>query len=175
MGATILLRDAGLDVLPTEENVQEDSTYHATRLADAQRRLDELEDMDTADASEAAEREHADAVRAYSDAQFDYYGMSKRYEVMRAKVAAWEPPTEDHVGFKEFMLSQLDESADFDLHEPKRPERGLSAAEWLKREIEKAERDRAYHRQQMEGQAERNEKRVEWIRELRASLEGVPA
>lgn len=174
MGGAVMLREADGSVLPTEENVVDTSTYHAEHLLAAEGRLDELANMTAAEASDAAEEEFEQQQKAFRLAQGDSYGLRRRYEHMREQVGAWEPPSEEHVGLKDFMLQQLSESIKFDCHEPTPPE-ALSSVGWLKKEIEKAERDVRYHREAAAKQAERNASRVWWISELRGSLEQVPA
>lgn len=171
MGATILLllRDASLDVVPTEENVIEDSTYNIDRFTAAEARLVELGEMSAEQAGEAAESDYHELFKAFRIAQGDYVGLKHRYKRMIERVEAWEPPTENHAGLKTFMLNQLDESLRCDCYEPTPPV-VLSASGWLRREIEKAERNVSYHREQVVEQDKRNSERRAWIRELHASL-----
>lgn len=176
IGAAIMLRDAGGDVLPTEDNVIDTTTYHVERIAQAEARLEELIEMPTDQAADAAEREHEEEIRNYRLRTGDYYALKRRYEVMREQVEAWQPPTEEHVGLKDFMLEQLDGSLKFDCHQPPAPPaRCLSAAEWFKREMEKAQRDIDYHRDEQAKLEERNDNRSAYVRALRESLEGIPA
>ena len=44
-----------------------------------------------------------------------------RYEAFLAQALTWTPPTEEHQNLKQFMLSQIKESMDFDLHTPREP------------------------------------------------------
>ncbi len=175
-GAAIMLRDASGDVLPTEDNVIDTSTYHVERLAEAEARLDALIEMPTAEAADAAEREHEQAIKNYRMTTGDYIGTKRRYETMLAQAKAWEPPTEDHIGLKEFMVEQLTTAMRFDCYQPDAPApRCLSAAEWFHREMEKAQRDIDYHREEQGKLEERNASRAAYVRALRESLEGVPA
>lgn len=174
-GSAIMLRDDSADVLPTEQNVVETTSYHVDRITEAEARLQELIEMSTADAADAADREHEDEIKRYKLAWGDYYGLKRRYEHMREQVGAWEPPTADHEGLKAFMLEQIDSSLRFDCHEPTAPpERALTAAGWLAREMESAQRDITYHRTEQAKLDERNAARVSWIRELRESLDLSP-
>jgi hypothetical protein len=42
-------------------------------------------------------------------------GVADRYTEMLLAVQAWEPPTSEHQGLKEFMVSQIEDSLDFDI------------------------------------------------------------
>ena len=44
-----------------------------------------------------------------------------RYDAMESQVLAWEPPTPDHQGLKNFMLNQIVDSRKFDAYTYEKP------------------------------------------------------
>lgn len=170
MGASILLRDESLDVLPTEENVGYSTEYHHKRLEEAKDFLALLEGMDETQANSEALQDYADALERYEDYEIKRKAIKERYESMLEHVSAWTPPTTEHEGLKEFMIQQLTESIDFDT------KHGLSypvkqtGAEWLEANKSKAQRDIDYHTSQIQKYKELNAGRRRWVRELRESL-----
>jgi hypothetical protein len=94
-----------------------------------------------------------------------------RYETMIAKVEAWEPPSENHVKFKEYMLEQLRESLEHDCGVFSMPVPAVSVA-WRDNEISRLYASVARAKTSIEEARERNEARREWVVSLLNSLEG---
>jgi hypothetical protein len=98
----------------------------------------------------------------------------KRYDAMLAKVRAWEPPTEEHVNFKKFMLEQLTSSIDHDCNtkydlEAIETYESLTAERYLELERDCWD-DVAYHEKHLAENKERNAERRAWIEALLESL-----
>jgi hypothetical protein len=178
MGPCVILRDHDADVLPTEENVVESTTYHEKALAKATEEIAELESL--------SEEELVARTNAYNEERSietassaeDRDELRQRYEQMLEQVVRWTPPTADHQPLKEYMVEQLTSSIE---HDTKGFE-GLSAftpltpTEYKERQLERAKRDRDYHAVELPKAQERNEWRSTWVRALRESLrEEVPA
>lgn len=99
--------------------------------------------------------------------------MKARYETMLAQVSAWEPPTPEHNGLKDFMLQQITESIKFDCSSDyDDPPTRVPGALWLHQRIERT-RDRiSRHAAEYEKEVERTEGRNRWLKALRDSLNG---
>lgn len=171
MGALMNMRDEPWDA-PIPERFEPSTKYHDEAQAKAEARLAELRAMSPLAVREAAQQAYAESVRADSDYEARKDEQRARYEAMLAKVEVWEPPTQDHVGFKEFMASQLRESISFDCSiggyrdAPKK----LEPSEWHEAEVKKALRDIEYHSAEREKEIERTESRNQWLASLRTSL-----
>lgn len=94
----------------------------------------------------------------------------KRYEAMLAKVRQWEPPTQEHVNLKDFMIEQLTDSIDFDCREYKSRICG-------KQEYMEYERSGKYYEDKLRVSKESLEKAIQscasrnaWLKDLRDSL-----
>lgn len=175
-GALMTMRDDSLDA-PIPQAF-EPSTYHAEAIDKAERRLMEVDLWTDDEAEVEAERDWNDRLKAIRKAESDRYAIKVRYEAMLARVEAWEAPTAEHVGLKEFMAEQLRRAIDFDTGtRPSSEWLGgtvrLTAAEYRAQQIERAERDIGYHTAEHEKELERTRTRNEWVAALRESLVGA--
>lgn len=168
-GATIDMRDDPADATIPDEF--QPSRNYGKWAAEERAKLARLEAMtpeeivaarDAAEARRAAEFAENDAERA------DWLS---RYEAMLESAKAWEPPTPEHVGMKQFMIKQLEESIRFDCGKPEWLSTPLPPApEWFAEEYRRAAEmaDRCDRMQREED--ERTASRNSWIKALRLSL-----
>lgn len=167
-GALILMRDDPMDA-PVPERF-EPSDYHPKRLAEAEAELERVSKMSPSKAGVAARKEREEALRYAAEYFAKQVQISDRYRAMIAQVEAWQPPTSEHVGLKEFMLQQLNESLKFDCgYLPDKPP-VKSGEEWKRERIAKLNNDIAYHKEELAKEIERTEGRNKWIADLRASV-----
>ena len=99
--------------------------------------------------------------------------LKNKYNDMLKKVVSWNPPTEDHVELKKFMVSQIEESITFDcsLSHLSIPEK-LEKEDWISTRIEMWSKDIKYYTKNHEEEIERVNGRNNWIKQLRESLKG---
>lgn len=168
MGALIMMRDKPLDA-PIPEKF-EPSDYSLKRLQEAQERLDWLNGLSPAAVAMEAKKANAAALAAHQRYTADKATLQKKYEAMHAKVQAWTPPTRDHQGFKEFMLSQIRDSLKFDCYDTRPGPSPLQPDEWRQREAERALNDVAYHTKAHGEEIDRTTQRNQWVASLRWSL-----
>lgn len=170
-GALVTMRDEPRDAPIPDEF--EPSSYHEEGLAEARRRLEAVRGW-TDERVEAEARTVNEVALAHHESMMQERRERRaRYEGMLAKVEEWDPPTSDHVGLKDFMRSQIEESIVFDCSEREPPET-LSGAEYRARELTQAERDVEYHERHAREDRERAGKRTAWVKALRESL-GAPS
>lgn len=171
-GAFIRARDYALDArLP--DDFWEPGTYNAQRLSEAKSRLARLETLTEDDAETEARNEYEAACESFRSRRADRNATRARYEDMLLQVEAWEPPTAEHVKFKEFMLDQLRGSISFDTGSTPEPPKHLSGSEWLAKEIEKANRDIEYHAKEHAAEVKRCAEAKTWATALWDSLRKV--
>lgn len=92
---------------------------------------------------------------------------------MLTKVQAWQPPSSDHAGFKDFMIEQLTKSIEFDCdlsYHTDNPPQLLTGEQYLGSKIAKSLKSIAYHKKEQLAEEERTEGRNRWIKQLRESL-----
>lgn len=169
-GACIMMRDEPADT-PISERFDPNTSYYDDSLARAKARLIELEAM-TPEQADAASRAERDAEwQAIEERNQRRAVERRRYEAMQKHVLAWTPPSDEHVGLKDFMLDQLTRSIDFDCNGSyDKPAPYLSGDDWKAEQIRKARRDIEYHTKERAKEIERAEERTTWIRQLRESL-----
>lgn len=171
-GALIDLRDDPDAPIPDEF---QPSSYHVEGVADARKRRDEVLRWTDSQAASAAAADWAETRQRYQDAIDHAAACAQRYVTMIREVEKWEPPTSEHRGLKDFMLQQLRESLSHDGDATYYKGRLaslklLSAEEYREREVERADKDIAYHLKHGAEDAERARQRSEWVRALRESL-----
>jgi hypothetical protein len=167
MGACVMMRDASHDA-PIPERF-EPSSYHAERIAEARAEIERLSGLSTAELAELAATNRAEVIARNAIYVAEREAQRARYKAMIAKVSAWTGAPE---GIQEFMLSQLQESLQFDcsgeVYQAAVP--SADGAEWRADEIAKAERTIAYHTPEQAKEVERTESRNAWLAQLRKSL-----
>jgi hypothetical protein len=113
-GANILMRDDPADA-PIEE--YKPASYHFEWLESAKEKLETARKMTVAEAKTEIARRNRDTASSLLKSQEENRVTRERYETMLSKVRAWSPPTPDHTEFKNFMISQLEDSLRHDCHD----------------------------------------------------------
>lgn len=167
MGACIMQRDESLDVEPT---IPEASTYNAKALEDARTELNAIGNWSTADIAREYTKELAARTDSYLKYEAEKKELRNKYNAMLARVLAWEPPTADHEGLKDFMLQQIRESIRFDCHESE-PPTTMSPEDWYQNKIDTLQKSMEYHEKANAEEIERTKSRAAWITAL---MESVP-
>jgi len=95
-----------------------------------------------------------------------------RLSEMRDRVTAWEPPTSEHVGLKDFMLDQINISMNrLSYSEGRIAEiKQKFARDYYDEAVAEATRQIDYGTVEMRKENERTEARNRWVRELKASI-----
>ena len=97
--------------------------------------------------------------------------LAGRYLPVLEKARAWEPPTEDHVEFKKFMIDQLEDSIRFDGAGVKRePMERPSFDEWVRDSKKSSERMVSIYAKSMFDAVENAIKSNAWVEVLFDSL-----
>ena len=171
MGALVLMRDEPSGTKIPERF--EPSTYHIKAINEAETRLVALQNMTIGEVESAAKDEAEQESKRVEESIQDAKSLQSKYEEMLARVNAWEPPTEDHTHFKDFMADQLVKSISFDCSTDYWDNKTLvqlTGAEWLHEAIGKALKDIVHHKKEDAKEIERTENRNDWLFELRMSL-----
>ena len=176
-GAFVMLRDSDQSLETTRRYIEsggylETSEYHESSLEKGLVDLAKLEAMSDEEALALVRADARAAARRNREADEKRRMQQLRYEKMIEKVDSWMPPTAEHVEFKEFMLTQLRESIDFDCSPfgLDAPDVSLGAHQ---KKIERLRKSIDFDREAIEKRRERNEGRKFWIEALIESLEHV--
>ena len=176
-GACVMLRDesGGGEIIPERF---EPSDYHLKQLGNARARLAELETISLVEAEKRSEGDYRQAEASRLEHLQKNKDQLAAYSAMLDQVNAWEPPSDEHNGLRDFMQSQIEQSIKFDdmVDYYEKPTVRQTGAEWLEAQKYTALRDIDRHRAEHTKEVERTEQRNEWVRMLRDSLrqpEGV--
>jgi hypothetical protein len=168
-GAMIEMRDMDASAPIPEEFKPSD--YHQKAIADARERLAKFKAMSELEAEKLAIAEYDEAVTTHHKRREDRRALRDRLGAMMRDVREWVPPTPDHQGMKEFMLGQLETTAEFDGRDWKIPEPDLvSGADYRLAGVKRALKDIAYHTVEHDKEVEWCRSRSAWVRALRESL-----
>lgn len=169
-GVHVTLRDSPDAELPES---YEPDTHHQKRLMQAEAERGRWQLMSDDEVAADLRREQAEA-ETYKRQIIDVAEeRESRYNAMLFEVEAWDPPTEEHQGLKDFMIQQLTESIRFDCsttYIPNTPPDDVDA--WRQNRIDYAQRQIDYHTEQWDKECERTKTRNAWIKALRDSLDG---
>jgi len=168
-GACITLRDEPDAPIP-EEFLPD--PYHKKQLTDARKELKRAQSMSLKQAVKEAKKEYELEMREFRKGKRENNQTRRNYESMLEKARNYQPPTPDHVNFRDFMVSQLEESIKFDCSgdyydEPPKKQTG---AQYKANLIERAKEDIAYHRKEHRAKVKRATERTGWVRALKDSL-----
>jgi hypothetical protein len=169
MGALVMMRDEPLDA-PIPDDVSPVSTYYTEALQGARADYERYRAMRIDEAERLSVEEYEQAIVRHSSAVAENEAQRERYEAMLAQVRAWEPPTSDHQGFKDYMVKQLEESIQFDCGYTLPAPVQLEPQAWLQGKIAKAIRDIEYNEQYLREDEQRSRERNAWVKALRESL-----
>lgn len=172
-GACIMLRD---DPVSSEIPEFEPSDYSAKELAEAEKDLSQFLAMNESQRRELHEAEHIKNIEVADRGIAEKSEQRQRYEAMLAKAKAFKSPSPDHDNYAKFLVSQLEESIQFDCgtsyyDELKTP---IAFEAWQSKKIKDLHRDIEYHRNAHREEVERTESRNRWVRQLKDSLGIVP-
>lgn len=173
-GALIMMRDEPQDASIPKE--LKPSDYYKTAMEKESKELKELDSMDDLTASIKAEAEYQKQCAYHADEIIKQKELHKKYNEMLAVVCAYESPSLDHDNFKKFMSDQIIESIKFDCgstYHQRRLEslRLLTGAEWKASERKRLQESIAYKKSEYQKEIERTNKRNDWLKKLRDSLQ----
>lgn len=171
-GAFASLRDEPDAKLPREFTVDE---YYVKEFEKAEADLEKVKYMTDEDFLLEAEAVYVANRASLLKTIKEHKAIRSRYENMLQQVKAWEPPTDDHVGYKEFMINQLEESIKFDASVQRYEEelaelRKETVEEVRERMIEDAEWTVNYAKEKLKAAEVQAESRSAWSSALFESL-----
>lgn len=174
-GAAIVLRDEDSDVEPTPENVRLGGNYYEKSLQSAKQAKTKFDKLSQKQKRQMFERETEQILSQCRKSHCEMKMQKERYLHMLNQVESWIPPTKDHKNMKDFMISQIKESIDFDCNSEYNNSRIISAVtqtypEWLKFKKEEIARNIEYYTDELKSENRRNNERSQWIKDLLDSL-----
>lgn len=168
-GATATMRDDSMDTpIPARF---EPSDCYLRRAAKACDRLLWLRTLSPIEAQRAMQQEHSEAMAAWRERSIEDAKARVRYKAMLDAVTAWNPPGQDHLRLKDFMLEQLQTSIKSDCGgEYNLMPRLKRWPEWLRDQKASTIREIDRHHTAHFEELDRVEKLNRWMQQLRVSL-----
>lgn len=168
MGTLASMRDEPLDA-PIPDRF-EPHDYNAKQLENARDRHVKLLAMTNDECQNAADNEFQKIIADEKTFFQDNSVARERYKSMIKKLEAWQGAP---AGIKEYGLSQLRDSMDFDCPENQKYHKKAvlrTSEEWRADQIEKCKQDLAYHASEHEKEIARANERTAWVTQLLKSL-----
>lgn len=169
-GALITMRDE-----PRDKEIPDEfkpSDYHSKKLSEYQKELEITQQITFADAESKARAEHRDKTEHNKKQIAEHKELERKYNDMLEKVKNWSPPTSEHQELKNFMISQITQSIEFDCDASyySTPEKLSTREEWITGKIDRLIKDMDYHTEEHKKEIERVAERNEWVRQLWDSI-----
>lgn len=150
----------------------EPSDYNAKRLIESRERLAMFKAMTDAEKASFGQAEKAADIQRIEQWLEEDKTANARIETMVAQVLAWNPPTKDHQGLKDFMLQQLSISKNgldyIQTSLTKATEKPATA--YYVAAVSEAAGNIKYYTEENAKEIERANGRTEWVQQLRASI-----
>lgn len=168
-GALITMRDDPADTTIPDEIIPSD--WNKTELKKAEEQLETLQSMTIEQVEKESFKEYLETINSYREKLRKDNELREKYLAMFNQVKAWQPPTPDHIGLKDFMISQIEQSINFDCIADHIPYPILKTVnEWLSGKIEECLKDIKYHTKEYADEVDRCAQRTAWIKALKQSL-----
>ncbi len=166
-GALIHMRDDSFDIPIV---MREESTYHTDRLEELNRELNIFVGITANDAWNLMQNEYNQDMKHYNERIAENEETAKNYEKMLFQIRAWNPPTSDHAGLKEFAIQQIVDSIKFDTYAPNMPNSSVDIPAWIQNKLNKINAEIKYHTEKHEEEKKRVVDANAWITSLIESL-----
>lgn len=148
--------------------------YYKERYEKAVKELAKYEKMTLDEANKLLEKEYKEEVKSNTEYSDNKRKLHDKYVKVYKEVLRWEPPTDEHVGLRNFMMNQIKESIRFDCgnYEPDVVIK-KNAQQWLYDKIEECEKEVSYCMEKWKEETKRVADRNLWVKQLKESLRGI--
>lgn len=167
-GALITMREDSLEAPIPDAFVP--SAYHAEALDKERAEFARITALSSEECEQATSAEHGRQLAEWRGCKANQEAIADRYRRMIEQVNAWAPPTPDHVGLRDFMIQQLQDSLKWDCgYEMEEPQQ-KTGAQWQADRIATISHSIAYHQKGHADEVARVAARNAWVAALRSSL-----
>lgn len=153
--------------------------YYAKKMKDEERRLSKLSTMTDSQIEKAFLKETNTDIRWYTKRIKEINKERERYQAMLEECRKFKAPTQEHINYREFLISQLERSISFDCDASfyKEKLRDLkkrrSAEKWWRDQLKDARHSLKYAKKSLKEEEDRVKARNEWLDQLRLAVEKV--
>jgi hypothetical protein len=159
------------EVIAKEGNLEKmtDDNYYSNELKATQKELKKLLKMTDKQFANLVDKEYKQKIKVYNEKMAEQTENIRRLNVKIKEVEAWNPPTENHVAIKEFMLEQLKMTIDSETYDINKPI-AISVDEYKKTEIDKCTAEIKYYQEKIEAEHDRINHNNLWTRTFLQSI-----
>lgn len=168
-GALIMMRDDPMNAAIPDKF--EPSEHNKKGLDEANEQLAILNAASSEDLEVLAVAKYKADLEYFTRARNEKSELLAKYEAMLGKAKAYIPPSDQHLGYAKFLVSQIEESIgwDCDMSYPVEPVK-LTGDEYKEQMVKKLEWDISYHANAMNEEIDRTNNRTKWVQQLKSSL-----
>jgi len=178
-GACIMMRDDDGKAIPSREKITISAEYHVKALEKALEKQEQYKDWhpEHPDFKAKVDEKYRSTIEHAFEQIEKINVQAQALKEMLTEVQAWNPPSSEHVNFKEFMVQQLEDtikhdgSIEFYEKELERYNKPPDYQEQFAIEKEFIDHDIEYHKQHIKDIEEGNKERIKWTEILCNSLD----
>lgn len=168
-GATITMRDEPLDKsIP----VFEPNPYYKESLDKERIKYDHFLKMTDDEIRHEIDAVYDEQLESYERLAKESQERRKRYESILKELKAWEPPTVDHFGLKNFAINQIETSIEIDCNNCNYSKylQKPTVEEWKSQQLKDFETNIEYYSAKWKEEVLHTKNRNKWVNDLKMSL-----
>lgn len=169
-GACISMRDLPSNTpIPDEFKVE---PYYQDKILETQKQIEKHLNLTLEEWNSLCDKDFEQKESRRIESLNKNINLLYNYNKMLSKVKAWQAPSKEHIGLKEFMISQIEESIDFDCDVDyyNKPTVKVSVDVFKSETMVKLYKDLEYYTKNNEEDIKRVSQRNLWVKQLRESL-----
>ncbi len=167
-GATITMRD---EPLGKSIPVFEPNSYYKESLVKERIKYDHFLKMTDDEIRHEIDAVYDEQLKSYERLAKESQERRKRYESILKELKAWEPPTVDHIGLKNFAVNQIETSIETDcIYSDSRYPQKPTVEEWKSQKLEEFETNIEYYSAKWNEEVLHTKNRNKWVNDLKMSL-----
>ncbi len=169
-GACISMRDLPSNTtIPDEFKVE---PYYQDKILETQKQIEKHLNLTLEEWGDLCDKDFEQKESRRVESLNKNIKLLDNYNKMLAKTKEWQPPSEEHLSLKEFMINQIEESIDFDCDVKyyNKPNVKVSVDVFKSETIVKLYKDLEYYTKNNEEEIKRVSQRNLWVKQLRESL-----
>ena len=151
------------------------SDYYSNQLKDRYKKLTFFTSATDAELEKRMQKEYNDDLEFYYEHLKVWNKEKEKYEDMLVQAKAYKPPTPEHIRYAEFLVSQLEQTIEYDynynLEDMTQVPIKKEVKTYRTENIERIQKEIQYYEKEDLKEMERAKSRTEWVKALKKSLE----
>jgi hypothetical protein len=168
-GILLHMKDESIDAEIPDEIKLSTVAYHENELKENIEEKNKLLSITESDKIDNVLKHNNDMLCKYRKQKKRISDLMKKYNDMLNQCKKYEPPTKDHIEFKNFMISQIVESIEFDCYPTTKPKE-FTSEEYYNLQLKEVNWNIEYHTRKLIEEKKRMVDGNIWIQSLKKSL-----